>query len=82
MKIDKGRLQPECRHRYPLPYGWGKSDRKGLSDETVRAIKRDLAISDMSHKQPVYDRLAKKYKVGYNTIQSIYTGFTYKHVTI
>jgi hypothetical protein len=80
MKIDRGRLQPESRHRYPLPYGWGKS--QGLSDETVRAIKRDLAVSDMSYKQPVYDRLAKKYKVGHNTIQSIYTGFTYKYLTI
>jgi hypothetical protein len=47
-----------------------------LSEETIRAIKRDLS----AHDKPTQKVLARKYGVHANTINNINRGFTHKWV--
>jgi hypothetical protein len=49
-----------------------------LSEDVIRAIKRDLQLPD----RPSQKVLARKYGVHYNTINNINRGFTHKWVSI
>jgi hypothetical protein len=82
-KVGKDDASTIIKQVYPLPYGFGGQETKtsgSLTEDEVRAIRKDLEPYRGKGGVGVWKRIAKRHSVTYQMVRDIYRGKSYRWV--